>query len=377
MINIDIKDIEKAPSDWSDIFDYKENIPDLLAKIEKIDKGWKNIIVVGNGGSITSYDAYRKALPSARNSATVWTMDPFALREVKKKFNKSDTVVIAVSKSGNTLGQIESLLYFNDYDIVVVTDPGSGALSEIAKKMNWDIIEHPPVGGRFSGGTSSAFVPSLLAGIDIESIQSGIIGGYEKFKDQAYTLSKYYFDMEKRGYGEVYISIYSVALEGFQNLIIQLMHESVCKDGKGQTFYISMAPESQHHTNQRFLGGKRNVIGTFICSTDTPEDEKIMIPDKISSIGYKGEKLGFINGLNYQEALRAEYQGTKQDADRLEIPNVTIELGKINEETVGELVSFWHMVAFYSSILRKVDPFDQPAVETSKNITLDIIKENF
>jgi glucose-6-phosphate isomerase len=158
-------------------------------------------------------------------------------------------------------------------------------------------------------------------------------------------------------------------------MIIQLMHESACKDGKGQTFYSSLAPESQHHTNQRFLGGKKNVIGTFIVIENASNDAKISVPEAISKIDYKGEDLSIIDGVDYQGALRAEYLGTKQDADKNSVPNVTIEIDRVSPKSVGELLGFWHLVAFYSSVLRDVNPFDQPAVENSKNITLNEIKK--
>jgi len=301
-------------------------------------------------------------------------MDPGYLRKIKNQYSPEETVVVSVSKSGNTLGQIESLLYFKEFPIVVVTNLEGGTMLEMAKKMNWTVIEHPTVGGRFSGGTSSTFVSAGLCGIDIQGIQEGMDSGYKKFKNEAYTLSKYYFEKEQEGYNEVYVTCYAEALAGFENLIVQLMHESACKDGKGQTFYFAMGPEAQHHTNQRFLGGKKNVIGTFITSAQE-NDEKIEVPSKIEDIDYKGEALGFINSVSYQDALKAEYLGTKGDADEKLVPNVTLELSEINSITVGEFTAFWHMVAFYSSVLRGVNPFDQPAVERSKNITMDIIKK--
>jgi len=371
MINIDLQDLEIAPEDWSDIFEYREDLSALEKRIREIAPKSMNVISVGNGGSITSFDAFTHALNPDKETASVWTMDPFYLKKIKARFSKDDTIVVAVSKSGNTLGQIEALMNFKDYKVVCVTNLKEGALLQIAKKMDWEIIEHPPVGGRFSGGTSSTFVPALFCGIDCQKIADGMSEGY-KLKDLAYSLSKYYFELEKKGYNEIYVTCYSEALAGFENLIVQLMHESACKDGKGQTFYFAMGPEAQHHTNQRFLGGKKNVIGTFIIA-DSKDNQKIDIPKELEEIDYKGKKLGSLNSVTYQRALEAEYLGTKGDADEKSVPNATITLDEISEKTVGELVSFWHMVAFYSSILRNVNPFDQPEVERSKDITLNIL----
>jgi len=373
MLKIDLKNVEQAPDDWSEVFDYREDIEYLDKELEEF-QNLKKVIVVGNGGSITSYDAYLGALGSSIQSDTVWTMEADYLNEVKKRSPIDETVVVAASKSGKTLGQIEALMAFADYKVICVTEPNKGPLSEIANRMGWKVLAHPPVGGRFSGGTSCAFVPALLAKMDVKGLKRGLIAGYE-LKNEAYSLSKYYFDLESKGYDEIYLPIYSNRLLGFQNLIVQLMHESVCKDGKGQTFYSFLGPEAQHHTNQRFLGGKKNVIGTFITVKNPENSLSIELPEKVRDVDYKGSKLELIDGLKYQDLLNAEYEGTKQDADKNGVPNITIKLDKITPESVGALVAFWHLVAFYSSNLRGVNPFDQPAVENSKNITLDIIKE--
>ncbi len=375
MISIDLEHKEKAPDAWPEVFKYREDIDGLKKALDGLGV-FERIIVVGNGGSITSYDAYFWGLCSRCESQTVWTMDPALLERTKKHFlNDGKTVVVAVSKSGNTLGQIESLLYFNDYPVVVVTNPNEGALSEIAKKLNYLIIPHPPIGGRFSAGTASAFVPSYLAGMDIKRIQEGIIGGYQQ-KENAFQVASFYYDLEKKGYEEIYVTCYSELLGGFANLVIQLMHESVCKEGKGQTFYFAMGPEAQHHTNQRFLGGKKNVIGTFIVAEKSQHDLKQEIPDLVKDVNLRSDKLSILDNVSFQDALHAEYLGTKRDSDLNKIPNVTISLSSVDDVSVGELVAFWHMVAFYSAILRDVDPFNQPAVENSKKITLGILKSH-
>jgi glucose-6-phosphate isomerase len=371
MLKIDLKNMKQAPSDWSEVFDYRENIDKLNLQLEEF-KNYKKLIVIGNGGSITSYDAYYGAINPQKKSATVWTMEPDYINNIQKDFSPEDTIVIAISKSGNTLGLIEALCAFNNYKTLVVTSPESGTLSEIANIMGWKIIPHPPVGGRFSGGTSSAFTPCKIAGIDTKKIQAGLEDGY-KLKDLAYSLSKYYFDLEKQGYNEVYIPIYSNSLRAFQNMIIQLMHESVCKNSKGQTFYTALSPEAQHHTNQRFLGGKKNVIGTFIIVKNPTNKITISLDEKIKNLSYKSGNLNSIDGLNLQAGLLAEYHGTKLDADEKNVPNVTIELDEICEQSAGELLAFWHLVAFYSALIRGVNPFDQPAVERSKNITFEEI----
>ena len=378
---LDLKLQNNVPDDWSQFFDYNEDIDYLKREAEKNDFDFDNVIVIGNGGSVTSFKAFDGALCSDKNCWIIDSPDPALLRKVKRECPADKTVVLAISKSGNTLGVIEALMSFVNYKIVVLTEGEDGALRQIAQKMNWQIVEHPNISGRYSGATSAGLFPALLAGMDIEKIAAGIKNGYKQ-KKPAYALAKYYFDLEHKGYVEVYVSAYSWILSDFRTLIIQLMHESVCKNGKGQTFYFSEAPESQHHTNQRFFGGKKNVIGTFIIARewfDLPAgrhgDRKIEVPQKIADLNLKGLELSKLEKITYQQALLAEYHGTKTEADRLKIPNITIELPEITNETVGELLAFWQLVAYYSAILRNVDPFNEPAVTNSKNITIEEIKK--
>lgn len=377
----DLKTYDNVPDDWSQFFDFKEDLEYLKREAAKIDFEFENIIVIGNGGSITSFRAYYGALAPGKKARIIDSPDPALIRKVKSQCPSDKTVVLAVSKSGNTLGVIEALMAFTGYKIIVVTEGEEGALRQIANKMNWQIVEHPNISGRYSGATAAGLFPALLAGSNIEEIAKGIGLGY-KYKKEAWSLAKYYYELEQKGYVEVYVSAYSWLLSNFRTLIIQLMHETVCKNGRGQTFYFSEAPECQHHTNQRFFAGKKNVVGTFIISRSwfdlsagRHDDKKIIVPKDIEDIELKGLSLKKLNDISYQQALLAEYHGTKTEADRLKIPNVTIELPEITNQTVGELLAFWQLVAFYSAILRNVDPFNEPAVTNSKNITIAEIKK--
>jgi len=368
---IGLDTIAEAPTDWSEVFDFREDLDELKTKIEKYRK-YKNFIIIGNGGSITSFEAYYRALQPDREAAILSTMEPRLIEELKKKYSPEDTLVVPISKSGLNLGPIEIFLAFVDYPTLVITNPNEGALLEIARKRGYEIIDHPAIGGRFSGGTATALVPALLCGLDANQILSGLYEGYG-LKKEAYSLSKRMFELENNGYSEVFLPIYSHYLMGFENMIVQLMHESVCKNGQGQTFYAAFSPEAQHHTNQRLLGGRKNVAAIFLKYEN--ESISVSVPDDLKDVDIRGEKLDFIDGLPYQKGLLAEYMGTKKDADLNNVPNFTITLQKIDAFEIGELLGFWHLVTFYSCVLRGVNPFDQPAVENSKQITVDEIKK--
>ncbi|MDD4931147.1 MAG: hypothetical protein PHG66_03270 [Candidatus Colwellbacteria bacterium] len=373
MIKIDIKEKKKAPEgEWSTIFDYREDIEKLRKAVKQYSG--RKLVVIGNGGSITSFRAYRDALRLTDSSVIVWTMDPDYIAEVRKNFPAKDSVVVIVSKSGEDIGPIEELLAFPEYETVVVTENKESALRKMAEKAGWMIIDHPHIGGRFSGGTSSALVPAIIAGMDVEELVAGMRLGYS-MRDEAYSLAENLFKSEQSGYIELYTSIYASLLSGFEDLFIQLMHESVCKEGKGQTVYVAFGPDSQHHTNERLFGGRKNICVLFITVENPQADIRISIPEVFHNVTFKGGKIGDLDGENLKMALNAEYLGTKMEADNEMVPNFTISLNEITSKSIGELTAFMHLLAFYSAKIRGVDPFDQPAVERSKNITFEILAE--
>jgi len=251
---IGLKEIKEAPGDWSEVFDYRIDLDELKEQVSKYQH-FEKFIVIGNGGSITSFESYYRALWPKKEFFILSSMEPRLIKEVREKFEKDKTLIIVISKSGFNLGPIEILLGFLDYPaILVITNKHAGALREIAEKRGYPIIEHPEIGGRFSGATATAIVPAILAGFNSEEILSGIYAGYQR-KDEAYTFATELLNLETSGTEEIFLPIYNYYLMGSLNLIVQLMHESVCKNGKGQTFYGAFSPVAQHHTNQRFFGG--------------------------------------------------------------------------------------------------------------------------
>lgn len=350
-----------------------------LEEIEKISKEWNvnNIIIIGNGGSVNNTRAFYGCLGSLKNVYFVMTMEPYELKRIAGKCSPEDSVVVAVSKSGTTVGVIEALMYFikHDYRVVGITQK-KGALSEICNKKGYQVIEHPEVGGRFSARTACAYFPAALMGMDIRKIEDGFKSFYEKAKapdNPALEFSLILYELEKKGIADVFLPVYSTRLSAFLPIIIQLMHESFGKDGKGLSFFGDMAPESQHHTNQRLFGGKENISALFM-QTSEEDDEKILVPDELKDIKLKSETLRILDQIKYSKALEFEFEGTYRDAAEKNIPVGCLSLERVDEKGAGEFMGFWQYVAVYSAWLRGVNPYDQPQVEASKNLSFELRK---
>ncbi len=360
---------------------------DLKADIDGIKNAagryghYKKIILVGNGGAVNSFLVLHRALyRGGKEVVIINSMEPDLLGRIRNKHTKEDSLVIVSSTSGTNVGALEIMSFFIGYPMVVLTADNDGALRNIAKAMGIETIPVPQYTDRFETGTALAYFPMAVLGMDIGRIDSALHEAYSNYSpdrpdNDALKLSNALLSLEEKGYTEVFVPIYSNSLEGFAVYITQLMHESVCKDGRGQSFFVARAPESQHHTNQRFFGGRKNICGIFIRAANQEDSTtKVRFPSELESTKLREGSLGDISNVPLARSFEFEFEGTYRDAVSSNIPCCVISLDRIDEENVAQLIAFWHYTAVYSCWLRDVNPFDQPAVEKSKQIAFELRK---
>jgi glucose-6-phosphate isomerase len=269
------------------------------------------------------------------------------------------------------VAQIEALMHFLDYPLLFITAKGS-TLDQIGQKAGAHFVEHPDIGGRYTAFTNVGMVPAALCGIDVAALWSGAQRVYSQYanpKNSAMRAAQAMWALEQAGTVDVFMPFYSHALFSVSNLIVQLCHESFGKAGLGQTYFAHEAPESQHHTNQRFFGGRKNIAGFFVHLENFRTDARTSVPAAMHSIHIRDGSLFEINKLPLSFSMEAEFRGTLEDAKVHGIPCVVQNVLSLDAAHVGELVAFWQLYAVYSAVLRGVDPFDQPQVEASKKIS--------
>jgi len=355
--------------------------PDFKALQDLADKYMdkNHIVVVGNGGAVNSFLVlYRALYTGDKQIEIVNSMEPDLINSVKKRHPVNDTIVIVSSTSGTNVGALEIMSQFGEYERVVITADNDGALKKIAKSEKLPILFVPHITDRYLTSGACAYFPLILLGLDVHKIDHALHAAYEMYTEpdsDPMKLSSMLFELENKGYTEVFVPIYSHKLEAFSIYIMQLMHESVSKNGKSQSFLVVAAPESQHHSNQRFFGGRKNIAGLFIRSGQSDTTSKIEFNDDQLSISLRDGSVKDISGVALADAFQFESEGTLKDAINNKIPTGVLEIPKIDEANVAELIAFWHYMAVYSSWLRNVDPFDQPQVEKSKEIAFEMRKK--
>ena len=339
---------------------------------------YQNVLVIGHGGSITSFYGFYHALKKADKSADykkayfLSTVDPDYIAELKSELKSEDTLVIAISKSGENITQIEMLAHFADYPLIIITGKAS-PLRAIGEKLKAKIVMHPAIGGRYTGLTEVGLLPAAICGLDVKALFAGAQKFYHLYeKDNlAWRAASVFHQLEQKGFVDVFMPFYSHNLFAMSNLIVQLCHESFGKNGKGQTYFAHEAPESQHHTNQRFFGGTKNICGFFTSSENFNNQTATSYPHQLHSVQIKGRILFDINKIPLEKSLESELTGTMEDARINSIPLAHLSVSGFSPEEIGQLTAFWQLYAVYSSVLRGVDPFDQPQVENSKKISFD------
>jgi len=323
-----------------------------IRKLKEKYKNIKNIIVEGNGGSISNFRGIFQALGDKENKNIfiLDTEDPDYIKYLKNKCPKEDTLVILTSKSG--------------------------ARIQVLANYSAEIIK----GGKEMYALCDINSP-LERGERCVNIKNN------PALQLALTLDK----LEEVGYIEIFLSVYSKKLSGFFELIKQLFHESVCKNELGQTIYGGEAPENQHHTLQRFISGRKNSVGLFITVKDFsdyrtkpktelgsgyPEPSSVLkVSNNLKNIKCRNITLGDLNNISLDKIIKTEFQGTWQDVIDNNIPAIHLELDEISPRAIGEFMAFFQYTAFYSALLRGVNPCDQPGVEKSKENIFGIVRE--
>ncbi len=345
-------------------------------------RGKRHIIVEGNGGSMSTLRAFVSCFGDGLDQDVhlLDTSDPDAVARIKARCPVADSLLIVVSKSGESIDAIAAVLALREYETVFVTGQ-SGALHELAQAQGVAELRHPDISGRYSGLTECALLPAAVLGLDTAELVAGARDMYRECAPQmpfagnpALQLAASLDKLEKEGYTTLFLSMYSRKLAGFFELITQLFHEGVCKDGLGQTIYGGEAPENQHHTLQRFNSGRADSVGIFLTA-DSGSEVRLTAPEDIRAIRCRNLTLGQLDGLSLNQVLRTEFEGTWRDTVEKGIPAFHLHAGEITPRTVGRLIVFWQYAAFYSSVLRKVDPFNQPGVERSKQYIFELLEK--
>lgn len=252
--------------------------------------------------------------------------------------------------------------------IVAVTDKARGALKTLATNEGYPTFVIPDdVGGRFSVLTPVGLLPLAVAGVDIRALVAGArkmeaaTAPEVKFDDN---LSAIYAAVRNELYAagkrtEI-LGSYEPRLQYVNEWWKQLYGESEGKEHKG-IFPASVTLTADLHSMGQYIQeGERTLFETII-SVAEPKHKVVIEAD-----GENLDGLNFLAGKRISEVNRMAELGVQLAHVDGGVPNIRIEIPRIDAEAIGALLYFFEKACGISGYLLGVNPFDQPGVEAYK-----------
>lgn len=351
--------------------------PDAISETVAPVKDAEYVLVVGIGGSALGAATIADAL-SDPQILTLDNVDPDHISRVLDRLPLADTVVNVVSRSGTTAETLSNFLVvreaFEEQGIdwterTVVTTGESGPLRELATTHALPVLDVPDgVPGRFSALSPVGLAPAAIRGHDIAAI---LRGGRQAadlsrslFETPAYAYGAVAYALDMRGVAVNAMMPYAESLESFAEWFSQLWAESLGKDGLGQLPTRALGATDQHSQLQRYRAGPRNTLVTFVRPRERPER---LIPDT------DRDELAYLGGTGLGELLDAEFEATEASLAEAGRPSVRIELDRVDENGIGELLYTMEAACVLAGELYGIEAFTQPAVEWAKRATRGLV----
>jgi glucose-6-phosphate isomerase len=249
-----------------------------------------------------------------------------------------------------------------------------GALHKIALENGYRFLPFPDnVGGRYSVFTPVGLLPIAVAGIDINKLLDGARNAQKDYQEggpiacYAKEYALWRNQLLQKGYSIEVLAFFEPELEMLGKWWRQLFGESEGKNNNGIFPAVCSYTEDLHSMGQYMQEGKRQVLETFIHveehGSDLVIESEVKFNDGFEYLDGKG--MNEINECAYQATVKAHYDGG--------VPCSIIELPRLDEYNLGQLMYFFFLSCFYSSVLLGVNPFDQPGVEQYKAEMLKLL----
>ena len=365
----------------------KEELEQIKICAEKVKNNSKYLLVIGIGGSYLGARAVIEALTSTfynlrENSPIILyvgnNLSTSYINDIIKIIGNDDFSINVISKSGTTTEPAIAFRIFkkileNKYGnnaserIFVTTDEEKGALHTIAKENNYQTFKIPNnIGGRYSVLTAVGLFPIAVANINVDKLLNGAIKAYNKYNNSNLNENDCYkyavirnllYHKDKNI--EIFAS-YEPRLHYFIEWLKQLFGESEGKNGKG-IFPVGVEFTTDLHSLGQYIqDGKRNLFETILNIENT--NESITMTKEENNL----DNLNYLEGLTLDYINHKAMEGTIDAHVSNDVPNILINVDKLDEETIGELIYFFELACAMSGFILNVNPFSQPGVEKYK-----------
>lgn len=367
----------------------KEEFARIKEAAKKVRENSEVFVCIGIGGSYlgaravidaltnTFYNYKKRETPQILYAGN--NISPNYISDMMELIGDRDFSINVISKSGTTTEPAIAFRIFreileNKYGIeearkriLVTTDKAKGALKELSDEEGYETFVVPDnIGGRYSVLTAVGLLPIAVAGIDIDNLMKGAKQAQDKYADSNLKYNECYQyavirNLLNRSNKEIELLVnYEPKLHYFTEWWKQLFGESEGKDGKGIFPAGVDFTTDLHSMGQYIQEGKRHLFETVINVVNPEVDIPIKEEkDNLDGLNYlAGKTMDFVNKKAMEGTIQAHVDGR--------VPNILVNIEKLDEQTIGELIYFFELACAMSGNILGVNPFNQPGVEEYK-----------
>jgi transaldolase/glucose-6-phosphate isomerase len=327
----------------------KQRLKDFADEIRSA--GFTTAVLLGMGGSSLASEVFAACLGTADGYLDLKVLDttePASILDLERTLDLKRTLFIVSSKSGGTIEVLSLYKYFRKRmeealgdqagkSFIAITDPGT-SLGKMASEHGFrkTFLNPPDIGGRFSALSYFGLVPAALIGADLDRLlmraaQAVEASGPEvpSLESPGTWLGVIMGELSAAGRDKLTLII-SPALSSFGGWLEQLVAESTGKEGRG---VIPVAAE---------IIGSPSVYG----------DDRLFVYWRLDG------------DTTYDEQVSAlERSGQPVITQRLHFPY-----------DLGREMFRWEFATAVAGAILGINPFDQPNVQESKDITKQLLE---
>ena len=376
----------------------KEEFERIKLAAEKIKSDSEVFVCIGIGGSYLGARAVIESLTSSfynyKKQKTPQILyagnniSPTYLSELIDLIGDRDFSINVISKSGTTTEPAIAFRIFreileNKYGveearkrIYVTTDKSKGALKQLSTEEGYETFVVPDnIGGRYSVLTAVGLLPIAVAGVNIEKLMEGAKDAQDKYLDSDLKYNECYQYavarniLHKEGKEIEILVNYEPKLHYFTEWWKQLFGESEGKMGKGIFPAGVDFTTDLHSMGQYIQDGKRHLFETVINIEEPEVDVTIKEDgDNLDGLNYlAGKTMNYVNKKAMEGTVKAHVTGN--------VPNIIINVDKLDEKSIGHLIYFFELACSISGNILNVNPFNQPGVEEYKKNMFHLLEK--
>lgn len=365
----------------------KDEFERIKKAAQRIQEKADVLIVIGIGGSYLGARAAIELLKSPfynnlkKDTPDIYfvgnNISPTYLNEILSICEGKDICVNVISKSGTTTEpalafRIFKKLVEDKYGkeeaktrIFATTDKAKGTLKELSDTEGYEtFVIADDIGGRFSVLTAVGLLPIAVAGCDIDKIMKGAKSAKQKYsaddKNDCYTYAALRNILYNKGKSIEMLVSYDPSFTMMAEWWKQLYGESEGKDHKG-IFPSSATFSTDLHSLGQFVQDGSRVMFETVVDILEPKQDLFLEDDKENLDG-----LNFLTNQNMSVVNKKAFQGTVLAHTEGGVPNIVLEVDRLDEENFGEMVYFFEKACAISGYMLGVNPFNQPGVESYK-----------